>query len=261
MDLNDELLPIRDRPLDDVELERMRLLLSTFRDGSGQFVRAGFMPDYLAFERVTAYVCRGVTSENKGIFDVTVPAGRGQRQFGISCKMTATQPLTRPCWFMELSNSAKKFHDAFARAGVVWTERPDLAGPVMVDLVESWHQEVAHLVDVPSSKYLLLTHDARWVNFEVAAFDLNLSRADPEYDIEWVTEGRGGVVSSLAGYIDGPRGEHRLWQFFGNSGGQLKYYPPIGWEEWRSGTFQLELPPVHDLVDKVHDYWPGMWPE
>lgn len=254
------MLPIRDRPLDPIEVERMRLLLSTFRDGSGQRVAAGYMPDYLAFERVTAYVCGGTTAENKGIFDVLVPAEFGQLPFGVSCKMTATQPTGSRCWFMELSNSAKKFHDAFERAGVHWTNEPEKAGPVMVDLVESWHHAVAGEVDLAGSKYLLCTHDKHWVNFEIAAFGLSLSVADPRTDIEWVAEGR-TVISSIAGYIDIGTGKpHRLWQFFGNSGGQLKYYPPVGWEEWRSGTFQLEEPPVHDMAQKVEDYWPGAWP-
>lgn len=31
-------------------------------------------------------------------------------------------------------------------------------------------------------------------------------------------------------------------------------------EMWRSGTFQLEEPPVHDMKQKVEDYWPGTWP-
>lgn len=239
----------------------MRLLLSTFRDGSGQSVAAGYMPDYLAFERVTAYVCHGITTENKGIFDVTVPSGDHRLDFGISCKMTAVQPTTRPCWFMELSNSAKKFHDAFDAAGVDWRSQPAKAGPVMVELVESWHRAVAGEVDLEGSKYLLLTHDSRWINFEIACFDLNLQRFDAHTSVEWCTEGRNGVVSSLAGYIVEGSRRHRLWQFFGNSGGQLKYYPLIGWEEWRSGTFQLEEPPVHDLSKKVEEYWPGRWPK
>lgn len=240
----------------------MRLLLSTFKDGSGQLVSAGYMPDYLSFERVTAIVCGGSTTENKGIFDVTVPGGAGRKPFGISCKMTATQPATRPSWFMELSNSAKKFADAFKAAGVEWEKEPSQAGPIMVRLVESWHRAVANEVDVSASKYLLLTHDSRWQNFEIASLDLDLQRLDPAKHVRWTTEGRNGTISSLAGYVTlRGRESHRLWQFYANSGGQLKYYPPIGWEEWRSGPFQLEQPRVHDLSRKAEEYWPGMWPK
>ena len=86
------LLPIRDRPMDPAEIERMRLVLSTFRDGSGQFVKSigGYMPGYLDFERATALVCGGDTSEDKGIFDVAVPVPGGL-PFGVSCKMSVSQ--------------------------------------------------------------------------------------------------------------------------------------------------------------------------
>lgn len=251
---------VRDRPFTDWEVERMRLLLSTFTDGSGQSVKAGFMPDYLAFERCTAIVLQGTTAENKGIFDVSVPGGRGRKPWGVSCKMTSTQPANRDCWFMELSNSAKKFADAFAAYGVDWTRNPEDAGPIVVETVESWHYAVQGQVDVPASKYLLLTHDSRWRDFEIASFDLSLRVADPYHDVEWVTEGRGGVISSLAGYIETRRGPHRLWQFYANSGGQLKYYPPIGWEEWRTGAFRLESATGKTLREKVEDLWPGRWP-
>src|SRR5690606_25283606 len=78
---------VRDRPFNEVELEQVRLLLSTFRDGAGQRLKvAGYMPDYLAFERVTALVLGGETNEDKGIFDVAVPRPGG-KSWGVSCKM------------------------------------------------------------------------------------------------------------------------------------------------------------------------------
>jgi hypothetical protein len=253
-------LPLRDRPLYDHELERMRLLLSTFRDGSGQRVKAGFMPDFLSFERVTAYVVGGTTNENKGVFDVDVPGGQGFKPWGVSCKMASAQPAKNECWFMELSNSAKYLHDALATAQVDdWTRAPELAGPVLVDTVGSWHDRVRGVYDVDASKYLLLTHDSRWRVFQIAAFDIHVLTAVDPRCMEWRVEGRLGP-SALAGYIDTDRGPHRLWQWYANSGGQLKFYPPYGWEEWFSDPFGLEEPPVHDLVRKVDDYWPGAWP-
>ncbi|MFN8160902.1 MAG: hypothetical protein U0R52_07660 [Solirubrobacterales bacterium] len=219
------------------------------------------MPDYLAFERSTAFVCGGQTTENKGIFDVLVPSDDpGGLPFGISCKMATAQPRNRS-WFMELSNSAKKFHDAFGAAGVDWTKNPELAGQLLVDVVESWHDDVRDSVDVGRSKYLILAHDTAWKQFQIACLDLNLRRADPAADVRWASEGRGATPSSIAGYIEIEDGaDLRLWQFYANSGGQLKYYPPIGWAEWTTPVFELELPPVRDLRDKVDEYWPGSWP-
>ena len=123
------------------ELERMRLALSTFRDGSGQFVKSigEFMPSYLDFERATALVCGGDTSEDKGIFDVSVPAPGGT-QFGVSCKMSVYQPTSHKAGFMELSNSHKKFSDEFSRLGVDWQKEPEYAGPAVVELALIVHE-------------------------------------------------------------------------------------------------------------------------
>lgn len=256
--------PVRDRPFNEVELEQLRLLISTFRDGSGQYLSKlkSYMPDYLAFERATAFVCNGQTTENKGIFDVIVPSDdRRELPYGISCKMATEQPRQRS-WFMELSNAAKKFHDAFAAADVVWTHEPDLAGQVLVDVVESWHEDLRATVDVDRSKYLILEHDKAWQTFRIASLTCDLRLADPIRDIRWAAEGSRGTISSIAGYIELPNGtELRLWKFFANSGGQLKYYPPIEWADWYTFDFGLELPPVRGLRDKVDEYWPGAWPE
>ena len=121
--------PIRDRPMSAKEVERLRLVLSTFRDGSGQYLRSikGYMPDYLDFERATALVCGGTTSENKNVFDVTVPVP-GRLPFGISCKMSSTQPVRNKSSFTELSNSQKKFEDEFGRRSINWQSQPDVVG-------------------------------------------------------------------------------------------------------------------------------------
>ncbi len=70
---------------------------------------------------------------------------------------------------------------------------------------------------------------------------------------------------SLNGYIqDGDR-EHRLWQCYMNSGGQLKFYPLLSWAEWVSPAFSLETPPPGSLLRRAREYfhevWPAEWPE
>jgi len=242
----------------------MRLILSTFRDGSGQFLKKirAYMPDFLDFERATAEVCGGTTSEDKGVFDVSVPV-LGGLSFGISCKMSTEQGAKYNSSFMELSNAHKKFEDAFARNGVNWRTQPDLAGPIIVDLVMSWHEACAGYYDLDSSRYLVLSHDTHWTNFRLLCFGLDLADPDPRTQVEWVNEGSdgNGGVSTVCGYIwDGDR-RHRLWQLYQNSGGQLKYYPLLDWAEWVTDWFELELPPVRNLRQKAQEYFPDMWPE
>lgn len=257
---------VRDRPFTTDEVEQVRLLLSTFRDGSGQRLKVagGYMPDYLAFERVTAAVLGGDTNEDKGIFDVAVPRPRAS-QWGVSCKMTAKQPVKNKTWFMELSNSAKKLTDAQEELGIDWRTHPELAGPNLIETVRSWHDAVRDFYDVDASKYLLITHDRSWKTFQMACFDIDAIESDLAGDIEWVVEGGSARnPSSVAGYIEHPdpsiEKPHRLWQWFARSGGQLKFYPPLGWEEWKTEPFELETCQVKDLKAKVDEYWPGAWP-
>lgn len=253
--------PIKDRPLSASELERLRLILSTFRDGSGQIIlkkTGASMPGFRDFERAVAVVCGGRGGEDKGIFDVVVPVS-GRLPYGISCKMSSSQPIAQGSSFMELSNSAAKFRSELERLGIDWRVDPASAGPAVVDLVESWHRKVAAEVDLPSSRYLVLSHNKAWSDFQVLCYALDLHMADPRTQVRWEVEGR-RQPTSLAGYISSGARRHRLWQFYPNSGGQLKYYPPLSWAEWRSPVFQLEQPPVKSLLERVEEYFPGRWP-
>src|SRR5438477_11503552 len=100
--------PFRDRPPTDVEIERIRLALSTYRDGSGQLlVASGTYPGWRDFERATAAALGGSCPENKGVFDVEIP-GPGHLPYGLSLKTSrfetdATQVL------MEMSNANAAF--------------------------------------------------------------------------------------------------------------------------------------------------------
>ncbi|MDX6308448.1 MAG: hypothetical protein QOI06_1494 [Nocardioidaceae bacterium] len=243
------------------ELEQMRLILSTFRDGSGQVILKASgesMPGFRDFERATAVVCGGTTAEDKGIFDVLIPVS-GRLPYGVSCKMAVTQRALTHSSFMEMSNSAKKFADEFQRLGIDWTTQPDLAGRATVDLVSGWHSVLGGEVDLPGSRYLLLSHDRAWRNFQILCYSLNLKHANPRTGVKWRVEGR-RTPSSVAGYVrDGVR-DHRLWQLYPNSGGQLKYYPLLEWAEWTSPSFTLEQPPVRSLLERVNEYFPGRWP-
>jgi len=253
------LLPVRDRAMNADEVERIRLALSTFRDGSGQFVKSisAYMPGYLDFERATALVCGGGTSEDKSIFDVTVPVPDGL-PFGISCKMSVSQPINHKASFMELSNSQKKFSDEFDRLGIDWRSEPEYAGPAVVELVTAWHMAAAQNYDIPRSRYLVVSHDKMWEQFQLLCYPLDLTLADPYEDVEWCNEGSG--PSTVAGYISHGQRRHRLWQLFQRSGGQLKYYPPLEWSDWISSTFCLEEPPIKSIMEKVEEYFPGRWP-
>jgi hypothetical protein len=246
----------RDRELNSVEIERLRLMLSAFRDGSGQVIVSAAgdsMPGFRDFERSLASAIGGHTPEDKGIFDIYVPTD--DLPFGISCKMSKMQSSALPSSFMELSNSAAKFRRRLDDLGIDEHTEPELAGPAIVELVGSWHREVEDATDLEGSRYAVLAHDARWRFFQILAFPLDLELADPKTEVEWALEGK-----SLNGYVDVDGVTHRLWQCYLNSGGQLKYYPPLKWAEWVTDRFELELPPRSSPAGRAQEYFPELWP-
>jgi hypothetical protein len=157
---------------------------------------------------------------------------------------------------MELSNALAKFRRHLLSLQINWVTEPMLAGPALIDLVTSWHEETGEAIDTSSSKYSVLAHNSRWTEFQIQCFPLDLRIANPRGGIRWEVKG-----ASLNGYIEYGGGEHTLWQFFLNSGGQLKYYPPLEWADWVTERFALELPPPAGVITKAKLYFPELWPE
>jgi hypothetical protein len=246
----------RDRPLSDSEREILRLALSSFRDGSGQtYLRGQSWPGFRDYERSLAAVLGGVTPENKGVFDVAVSTTDGL-PFGISCKMAAFPPAGNQCSFMELSNSSAKFRDHLLGLQITYATEPMLAGPAIIDLVSSWHEREASAFDIAGCRYSVLAHDRKWDRFQILCFPLDLSIANPRGDIDWLYEG-----AAINGYMDDGGRRHRLWQYYPNSGGQLKYYPLLSWAEWVTPKFTLEQPPLASPLEKAQRYFGSLWPQ
>jgi hypothetical protein len=212
------------------------------------------MPGFRDYERALASVLGGRTPENKGVFDVVVDTGEPSGNIGISCKMVKVQPAKHQCSFMELSNSAAAFRNYLLSVQINWATEPGLAGPAIIDLVTTWHEAVSAGIDMEASSYAVLSHDSRWSEFELLCFPLNLRLANPRGEVEWLKEGQ-----SLSGYVRVGERRHRLWQWYANSGGQLKYYPPYDWARWRTGTFTLEQPPQVSLQRRARQYFPTLW--
>lgn len=246
----------RDRPLTDIELERLRLMLSTFRDGSGQRVKQGYMPNSLGFERSLSAVLNGRTPENKGIFDIAVPAGEGL-PYGISCKMTEFPAPKHLSSFMEMSNAAAKFREHLLDSRITYANEPMLAGPAVIDYIVKLHGLLADTFDLAGSRYAVLGHDGKWEWFQVLCFPLDLTAIDPRSPgMHWEWEGK-----AINGYIlDGDR-RHRLWQYYPTSGGQLKFWPLLSSAEWVTPRFRLEQPQPESLPEKAQEYFGHLWPK
>ena len=79
------------------------------------------------------------------------------------------------------------------------------------------------------------------------------------YTLNWhfpITRG-GDAGARLAGQD----GTGVIFEWYGESGGQLKYYPPASGAEWVSKVFQLE--PLGDaeygILKKAAAYFPEKW--
>lgn len=251
------LMPFRDRPLDAAEFEALRLVLSLYRDGSGQNQTAwGSMPGFRDFERGLASVVGGVAAENKGVFDVIreVPDGPG---FGLSCKMAKFAPKKKQAAFVELSNAAAKFRAHLLSRQINWVTEPGLAGPALIELISSWHHEDARRLglSLQDSKYVVLSRSSNWSEFQLSTYPLDLYRSNPIGEIDWES-----TKSRIDGFVNVEGRRHLLWQWYPNSGGQLKWWPPFLWSEWSTDRFTLERPPVILPTSRAREYFPDLWP-
>jgi len=172
-----------DRSPTDREVERIRLILSTFQDGTGMLKQGSgneTLPGWRDFERTIALAFAGEAPETKAVFDVLLekPANPGVK-YGLSCKMRGElNRIQRDGQVtIEVSNSAQKFWECLAEKGLDQTnykEYPRDAGIALVELVEQWHQEtVTKNIDISKSFFLVLSWNrSGW--YQLHQFQLEL---------------------------------------------------------------------------------------
>ena len=243
------------------QIERLRLILSTYQDGTGQLVfePEKSLPGWRDFERSVALAFDGVGQESKAIFDVLIPISHDPEiNIGISCKMRETLRTVerKGIVTIEVSNSASRFGRGLKDGGIDdYKSDPNGAGKILLDLIESWHNEVSleqrGTVDVSQSFYLILQWHKVTGRYKLFQFPIQLP--DPE-TLSWKVIGRRLV------------GQHKrniMIEWYGHSGGQLKYYPLANTAIWSSEIFKLEPLPENDLGyglgRRVIEYFPNLW--
>ena len=255
------------RPPTEREVERLRLILSTYQDGTGMFqIKGGAtLPGWRDFERAVALAFNGEAQESKAIFDVLLLSeDRPGVKYGLSCKMrrelTKIERMGRVS--LELSNSAGQFWDRLKTGGINqsnYRDSPTEVGESLIEVVESWHRAVSveegGTVDLTRSSYLVLSWN-RIGFYQLHQFTLTVP--NPR-SLHWYfpTKKGGGEGRRLAG--DDESGT--LFEWYGESGGQLKYYPLASAAIWASEKFQLE--PLGDIeygiLNKAAAYFPEKW--
>jgi hypothetical protein len=256
-----------DRPPTGHEIERLRLILSTYQDGTGMLqVENGMtLPGWRDFERAVALAFNGEAQESKAIFDVLLLSeGRPYVKYGLSCKMRrGLNKIERTGRIsLELSNSAGQFWDYLKIKGIDqrnYRDRSLDVGVSLIEVVEGWHHAVSiergGNVDLSRSSYLVLSWNPTR-HYQLHQFPLTMP--NPR-NLNWhfPTNRRGESGRRLAG--DDETGT--LFEWYGESGGQLKYYPLATNAIWTSEIFQLE--PLGDIeygiLNKAASYFPEKW--
>lgn len=260
----DATLAFVDRPPTKSEIEKLRLILSTYQDGTGMLMRKNgtTLPGWRDFERSVAVAFNGRALESKYIYDVLLPdPHKLNNYFGVSCKMRGMlsfvenhQRVT-----IELSNAAGEFWGILKPLGINqqnYQYHASEAGKAIIECVEGWHNaagvENGGRIETKKSFFLILQYHPRTGVYQL--FHYPILMPDPK-KIEWNVEGR-----RLFGKQDG----EVIVEWYGFSGGQLKYYPHVATALWVSDRFRLEPLPktIGDgMINKVKEYFPEKWAE
>jgi hypothetical protein len=264
-------LPFVHRPPTNHEIERLRLLLSTYQDGTGMLPAKGryTLPGWRDFERACALTFDGVAVESKFFVDVVFPLSTESKTFyGVDCKMRRElrSVENKGIIYLEVTNAAALLWSHLNSIGVTeanFRDVPELAGNGLIEAVEALKQSSSEaypdgLIDTAQSYYLVLLWDKSGV---YQLFQLPLALSNPD-DLRWTcyvnTRADGGETTRLVGEND----EGVLYEWYGGSGGQLKFYPRVNSAIWQSKKFKLEpLPPdiEEGVIAKAKAYFPQQW--
>lgn len=250
-----------DRSPTEAEVEKLRLILSTYQDGTGMLtIKDKTLPGWRDFERSTAVCFNGIALESKAIYDVLLPDPIDKKVFyGISCKMRKElrQVEKNGKLIIELSNASKEFWQILKPFDVNlqnYHDQAGLVGELIIKRVEKWHIDVdiknGGKVDTSKSIFLCLQYDIKTGYYQL--FQLPILLPNPN-SINWAV-----ISARLVGTMDG----QTIIEWYGSSGGQLKYYPNIEKATWISEKFKLEHIPQNsgsNILKKVEAYFPDQW--
>lgn len=252
--------------------EKLRLILSTYQDGTGHEHAADgtTIPGYRQFERALALAAEGHAPENKKIFDVLVPVSSSPQtpQYGISCKMRGEldSVLKKGYVYIEVSNARSQFIRHLERIGIKdptdYRSRPTDTGLRILDWISELHhqeQRERHVL-LEQSSYLILLYNAGG-EFRLYQYPANLflsNAADYEWSVPSYTnkEEQTQYRQHLRAEKDGVMYMQWFW-----TAGHLKFFPNVADAVWTSETFRLEPLPNAELsiLHKVEAYFPDKW--
>jgi len=109
------------------------------------------------------------------------------------------------------------------------------------------------------SAYLVLSWEDQG-QYQLHQFSLTLPNSG---DLSWYFPTKRVKGSdATARHLNGDDADGgRVFEWYGESGGQLKYYPKAVSALWQSDVFRLEpLPDIeHEILAKTATYFPALW--
>lgn len=226
------------------------------------------LPGWRDFEPAVALAFGGESAESKAVFDILLRSkANPDIHYGLSCKMRKELNRIRRDGrvTIELSNSSGQFWDRLAAQEITSANYKQHAlevGTTLINLVQRWHLAVSihqhGSVDLARSSYLVLSWNNAGV-YQLHQFPIVLP--DPQ-TLRWhfpVKQVQG--VDQQSRRLSGDDTHGALFEWYGESGGQLKYYPFASSATWESTPFSLEpLPNMeHGILAKVDAYFPKLW--
>ena len=270
-------VPFVTRPPSAREVERIRLTMSVFCDGSGQEMESdgSTRPGWRDIERAFACALGGAGPENKAVFDVIVPSSRERGvDYGLSIKSKTLSRRTalgdlevEGRVYMELTNSPAKLWAPLEDRGFTEThfrnqQNPADIGNIVMETVQSWHHEARQrhplafpnrVLNLSQSVYVTVSMDdprpGRRRQYQIHSFSLAFPR-----DIMWSYRSARCLRGTDPAFPDEP-----LVDWYALSGGQLKYYPRASACLFRSAVFELARPPRALISERAAAYWPAEW--
>lgn len=227
------------------------------------------LPGWRDFERACALTFDGVAVENKFFVDVIFPlTTEPQTFYGIDCKMRRElrSAENRGVIYVEVTNAAKLLWSYLYSIGVTevnFRNHPDLAGNGLLEAVELLKKSssIAYPtgpINIDRSYYFVLLWDKTG---EYQLFQLPLKLPDPG-NLDWVCYISNRANGSETTRLVGRNHEGVLYEWYGESGGQLKFYPQVTSAIWKSEKFRLEPLPQNveeGIIAKAQTYFPNQW--
>ena len=259
-------------PTEDEESLIMKMI-STFRDGTGNQKDSdgGTRASWRELERCFAEAVSAIASEDKNIFDV-IAADETDPSLYYGFSIKSKQLSQKQFWgldsrsrtYMEIANSPAKFWQKISDQGITEEDFKcmrfaNVIGNTVLQTVKEWHHEGKSdfeginpgvTLNLDASCYLCISYTKVDVSddreYQIHSFALDFPQ---ELNWEYTSD------KCLRAYDPNFENE-TLFDWYGLSGGQLKYYPRGASARFKSSAFKL-LKPSNSLTirEKVELYF------